>query len=136
MLGMEWFSTFDEMAALNANQSWAPYNWWYNRPNWQMGWLFSGLIKSKYPRWWSKYTYLIYNSATIGNAFGALFMFFATIYHHIVDASWWENNIYTNTAGSNGPAVRLGPEHLPACGYFGPTNRCFPDSNGNAPKGC
>lgn len=133
LLEMEWLHTFNEMNALNTNISWSPYNWWYMMPNWQVGWLFQGLIKKKYPRWFAKYAFEVYNASTIGNAFGALFAFFATSYHHLVDVDWWGNNVYTSTADYMETAARLGPRDLPSRGYFSPKKGCLPDEHGQTP---
>lgn len=136
LIEAEWLITFNEVNVLVQNQTWGPQNWYYFLENWEFGWLFQVLITNKFPRWWTKYTYSIYNATTIGNVLGALFLFFAAQYKHLVNPIWWGKEVFDNTADASDTTVRFGPLDLPTRGYFGPKKGCLPDQHGRTSKGC
>lgn len=108
----------NEMMLLSGASGWAPSNWWYQLPNFEMGLFLRKWVEPRYPRWWAKYAFVMYSAIFVGVAFGGLFNFFATQYNHIVDLNWGGNSIYTTTNDYNG--VNLSYHSVPAVGYFGP----------------
>lgn len=116
--------SFNEMVCLVGAISWAPQNFMYTIPPVIIGFCFNHVIKSKYPRWWAKYNYILYAAINVAIGYAALIEFFATEYTHPVEIDWWGNNVYTNTLDGQQSAARVAVS--PARGYFGPEKGSFP----------
>lgn len=131
-VGYKWLNNsfidvLDPSVWLSNAAVWAPSNFFngQNSGNFFIGVFWHKWLKVKKPQWWSKYTYLFYNSVSVGLAFAALFMFFATEYHHIVNPpAWWGNDVVQSTGDAAG-GIPLLP--IPAKGYFGPEPGTFPN---------
>lgn len=123
----DFMNVFDEQLWLNAGQQWTPNNFFNN---WNSGNFFIGAFWQKWlrlhkPQWWAKYTYLFYNAITVANAFGALFIFFASQYKHQVPVVWWGND-YNNDRNGIDNQGGAGHLQLPSKGFFGPEPGTFP----------
>lgn len=126
ILKFSWLQNIHEIVILNAGMSWGTsYNWMQYFPNFYLGALWHFIAEKKYPRFWSKYSYILYNAVSVGIAFAALFCFFAAQYHHDVGEgtdNWWGNTVYTNTLDGNEKAFYNITDPR---GYFGPDRGTF-----------
>lgn len=120
VLKFSWLQNVHEIVILNAGMSWGTYNWMYWFPNFYLGAIWHFVVEKKYPRFWSKYSYILFNAVSVGVSFAALFCFFAAQYKHTVDPSWWGNNIITKTLDYAGTAVYTFKGE-----YFGPAKGTF-----------
>lgn len=118
-------NVFNEMVWLNAGQAWAPNNFFTggNLGNFMIGAFWHKWLRPHKPQWWAKYTYLFFNAITVANAFGGLFNFFASQYHHEVNVTWWGTTYNDNTLDGQNGVPRL---QVPSKGYFGPDPGTYP----------
>lgn len=128
MLNNSFFDVVEPSVWLANAQWWAPYNFFngpMNSGNFFIGVFWHKWLRVRKPQWWAKYTYLFYNSISVGLAFAGLFLFFATEYHHIVNPpAWWGNDVVGTTGDAQGGIPRL---QIPAKGFFGPEPGTFPN---------
>ena len=125
ILSCSWLQYINEIVILNAGMYWGTYNWMYYFPNFYLGALWHFVAEKKYPRFWSKYSYILYNAVSVGVSFAALFCFFAAQYNHKVSKgtrTWWGNTVFGTTLDANEQAVY--PLDDPR-GYFGPDKGSF-----------
>lgn len=123
MLNFSWLQNIHEIVILNAGRDWGQnYNWMYYFPNFYLGAMWHFIAEKKYPRFWNKYSYILYNAVSVGISFAALFAFFATQYHHIPNDGWWGNDIILETMDDQGTAVYNITDPR---GYFGPDKGSF-----------
>lgn len=105
----------------NANGGWS-----HILPNFEVGAFLRKWVEPRYPRLWAKYAFVFYSSVGVGNAFGALFNFFATEYNHIATINWGGNSIYKQNNDYLGQNLsRIDPPLQPLpngsmAAYFGP----------------
>jgi len=92
-------------------------------PDYYMHCLFQFFVRQKFPRWWTKYAYLITPSLSIGTSWAAFFNFWATEYKHVVYLDAWTNNVSSENMNSNMTAVR---KKVPKGDYFGPAQGNLP----------
>lgn len=124
----------NEMVILIGAAGWAPSNWWYVLPNFEIGAFLRMWVEPRYPRWWAKYAFVFYSAVGVGNAFGALFSFFATSYNHQASINWGGNEIYASTNDYNAVNLSNPKFELPSqplqngtmARYFGPLKGQLP----------
>lgn len=85
-------------------------------PDYYVHLLFQLFVRQKFPRWWTKYAYLVTPSLSIGTGWAAFFNFWATQYHHVVYLDAWTNNANDEVMDGTLTAVR---KVLPDGDYFG-----------------
>lgn len=131
-MNFRWLTSINELVMMYGALNYAPTNMAYGPTPylWQGG--ISQYIRKRFPLWWSKYNYLAYAAVTVGYSFSALFMFFATEYHHIASVNWWGNPGSTEDDFGSRQLAKWAVEHpdnqplggrlpIPPEG-FGPTN--------------
>lgn len=122
LCSIEWINSTNELVFLTGALNWAPYNLLYYWPWMYVGLAFQVIIPRYYPRWWSRYNYLLYAAISVGYSYSALIMFFATSYHHLASVDWWGNDAGISLSS----APRLNATLDAPDGYFGPRIGEFP----------
>lgn len=112
-LDAKWMRHVNEMVILSGALG---SNWYGAFGSWFIAILFQCYIRPKFPKWHSRYAFLLTCSIEVGNSYSALILFFSTSYKHLVSIDWWGNNVIQNTADANLGIPRL---EVPEKGYFG-----------------
>lgn len=121
-LGEKYFRNINIILILVGFLGWAPYNFMYYIGTWYLAFAFNYFIRRRYTSWWQKYNYLLYSALSSGYIYGALILFFATGYKHLVNLNWWGNTVSFD--GIDGIGAALKP--IPDVGYFGPAPGSYP----------
>lgn len=112
-----WTNSINELALLSGAKYWAPLSLQYTAPNAFLCYIFSYVVKRRFPRWHTQYVHIIWAAMGVGVAYSALIMFFSTQYKHKASISWWGNNVASKGLDADYAARRL---DIPDIGYFGP----------------
>lgn len=87
--------------------------------NWLIvGWFFQIYIKSRYPGWWSRYTYVLSGALDVGNAVCLVLVALSLGLSGAVIPEWWGSTAIFETKDALRTAVT---KKLPAGEFFGPT---------------
>lgn len=122
LLSFKWLQGINELVILNAGTFFGSFNWMYFFPNLILGAIWHYVVHNENPRFWNKYSYVLYNGVTVGVSFDALFSFFATEHKNPVNPKWWGNDVVSSTLDAIGGAFYPLKDSR---GYFGPDKGSF-----------